>query len=157
MTLCGIKTKFPADFCEVVMKRRLVIAIGVASLLVACTVQTEQTPTSIRAYNNISVVDLKTQLDAGEKPLLLDVRTEREFTGALGHLGAAVLIPVQELEARIGELKSHKAGTIMVYCRSGNRSKTAADILAKHGFRATNVVGGMKAWNTMMTADNKKK
>ena len=126
-------------------------------MLAACTVQTEQTSAPIKTYGNISVADLKKRLDSGEKLLLLDVRTAREFGGQLGHLDGATLIPVQELEERIGELKGFMSGEIMVYCRSGNRSKTASEILTNHGFRATNVVGGMKAWNAMMAVDNKKK
>lgn len=138
------------------MKRSLIIAIGVASLLAACSVKTEQPSDPVKTYGNISVAELKKRLDAGENPLLLDVRTEQEFRGPLGYLDGAMLIPVQELEEKIGELKSYKDGDIMVYCRSGNRSKTASDILVKHGFKAINVVGGMKAWNAMMAADKRK-
>ena len=79
--------------------------------------------------------------------VLLDVRTNAEFNGELGHLPGAILIPIQELEQRIGELDSLKGREIIVYCRSGNRSGKVTEILTKHGFNARNMLGGMIAWN----------
>ena len=79
--------------------------------------------------------------------LLLDVRTLEEFDGPLGHLDGALLIPVQELEARIGELSPHRNKTIVAICRSGVRSGRATALLNTRGFHALNMVGGMVRWN----------
>jgi rhodanese-related sulfurtransferase len=78
--------------------------------------------------------------------LLLDVRTPEEFRGPTGHLDKAVLIPIQELEERVGELNAYKARTIVVYCRSGHRSTAGTSILRDHGFTAYNMEGGIIRW-----------
>ncbi|HSP78184.1 MAG TPA: rhodanese-like domain-containing protein [Myxococcaceae bacterium] len=75
--------------------------------------------------------------------LLLDVRTPEEF--ASGHLQGAVNIPVDELERRAKELPSRQAG-IVIYCRSGNRSRRAEHILRDKGFEKLIDLGPMSAW-----------
>lgn len=75
--------------------------------------------------------------------LLLDVRTPEEFQQ--GHLPSAVNVPVQELERRLAEVVS-PARDVVVYCRSGRRSKQAADLLKAHGFTAVHDLGPMTAW-----------
>ena len=83
---------------------------------------------------------------ANVHPLILDVRTESEF--AAGHLEGATLIPVQELEGRIGELSSHEQQPVLVYCASGNRSTVAAKLLVDAGFvQVTNLRRGIGEWN----------
>lgn len=88
-------------------------------------------------------------IDAGKKPFLLDVRTQEEYDGALGHIAGSVLIPLQQLEARVDELKDQKDNEIIVYCRSGNRSRVASAFLIQQGFKPINMLGGMKAWNKL--------
>lgn len=79
--------------------------------------------------------------------VLLDVRTPAEFEGELGHLEGAILIPVQELEERSGELSPYKDRTIVAYCRTGRRSLKATEILREKGFDVLNLEGGMVDWN----------
>lgn len=74
---------------------------------------------------------------------LVDVRTREEF--AAGHVQGAVNIPVQELERRIGELPD-KAKPVVVYCRSGARSRSAASLLRQRGYTAVHDLGPMSAW-----------
>jgi len=84
-----------------------------------------------------------------QKPevLLLDVRTEAEHRDR-NIPGTDALIPVQELESRLKELEPHKGKPILVYCRSGNRSLVAAELLKKHGFQdVTDLEGGILAWS----------
>ena len=66
----------------------------------------------------------------GEDYLIVDVRTQEEYDE--GHIEGALLLPVKELEDRLNELPKDKP--IIVYCRSGNRSRTAAEILINNGF-----------------------
>jgi rhodanese-related sulfurtransferase len=78
-------------------------------------------------------------------PLVLDVRTEREFAG--GHLDDAVLIPIQTLARRIGEIAEHRSRPVFVYCRTGNRSTVAAQLLVKAGFdQVINLRRGIVEW-----------
>ncbi len=82
---------------------------------------------------------------AGEKPLLLDVRTPNEFYD--GHIAGATLIPVQQLAERIDELENVKDKPVLVYCRSGNRSIPASQILIRNGFKKVyNMNGGILGW-----------
>ena len=79
--------------------------------------------------------------------LLLDVRTPEEYSSELGHVANTILIPVQELDQRVGELEQFKGKTIIAICRSGNRSGKAAELLTQRGFTALNMDGGMIRWN----------
>lgn len=74
---------------------------------------------------------------------LVDVRTAREF--ATGHIPGAVNIPVQELGRRIGELDA-KERPIVVYCRSGKRSGSAARILRRAGYSEVHDLGSISRW-----------
>jgi rhodanese-related sulfurtransferase len=79
------------------------------------------------------------------RPVILDVRSAKEY--ATGHLEEAKLIPVSELGGRLDELSDLKNQEIIVYCHSGNRSRTAAAILAKNGFsRIFDLQGGITEW-----------
>ena len=80
------------------------------------------------------------------KTVVLDVRTEEEYYGPLGHINGSILIPINELEDRLIELNDYKENTIYVVCRSGNRSGFGKDILNENNFTAVNVDGGMLAW-----------
>ena len=80
-----------------------------------------------------------------KKPFILDVRTPKEYEA--GHLENSILIPVQELKSRIGELESNKTDAIFVYCASGNRSTVASKILIDNGFsNIINLKFGIKDW-----------
>jgi len=70
--------------------------------------------------------------------LILDVRTIEEYSE--GHIEGSKLIPVSELGSRLNELPQDKP--IIVYCRSGNRSNTAANILIENGFKKIYDMGG---------------
>ena len=92
----------------------------------------------------ISVETLKKKIDAKEDFFLLDVREPYEVP--IASLGAP-LIPVGELEKRVGELAAHKDKEIIIHCRSGARSQKAALILKNAGFtHPENLAGGILAW-----------
>ncbi len=75
--------------------------------------------------------------------LLVDVRTPEEF--AAGHISGAVNIPVQELDQRMKELEP-KDRSVVLYCRSGNRSGHAARMLKSAGYRSVHDLGPMGQW-----------
>jgi rhodanese-related sulfurtransferase len=82
----------------------------------------------------------------GDRPLLLDVRTEDEF--AAGHIPGSTNVPVDELRSRIGELPKDRE--IVSYCQVGQRGYLATRILKQSGFDAINLSGGYKTyklWN----------
>ena len=90
--------------------------------------------------------EFKEKLKNDKEMIVLDVRTPQELVGPLGKIDKAINIPVQELEKRIYELKDYKDKEIAVICRSGNRSVLGTQILIKNGFKAKNVLGGMKEY-----------
>lgn len=100
----------------------------------------------------ITVEELSTRIETDTSIVILDVRTPDEYTGPLGHIDGALLIPVQQLSARVTELQKFKDMEIHVICRSGNRSARATKFLIENGYRATNIVGGMKAWNAHLAS-----
>jgi len=103
------------------------------------------------SYHNLSVQEVKQRIDSKKNDfVLIDVRTPQEYTGQLGHLGNAPLYPLQSLDTQYQNLKKYQQEDkdIIVYCRSGNRSRRAAEFLIDHGFKNIyNMEGGMRAWN----------
>ncbi|MGE5270929.1 MAG: MBL fold metallo-hydrolase [Thiohalocapsa sp.] len=76
---------------------------------------------------------------------ILDVREPEEFTGPLGHIAGAVLIPLGDLAERTGELAAERP--LVAVCRAGSRSAQAVSILQQAGFKAVaNLTGGMLRW-----------
>ncbi len=91
----------------------------------------------------ISVEQLKANIDKGEKPFILDVREASEFAQA--NIGGT-LIPLREISKRFGELDPNKE--IVVHCHSGGRSQRAVEFLYEKGFtKVKNLVGGIDAWS----------
>jgi sulfur dioxygenase len=91
-------------------------------------------------------VQLLNEISPG--PMILDVREPEEYTGELGHISGSLLIPLKDLTARAGELEKYKDSHIIVVCRAGVRSTTAAAILTGLGFEhVSNLKGGMLDWN----------
>jgi rhodanese-related sulfurtransferase len=120
-------------------KLPLIIAFSVFALgLVACA----QEPAS---EQSITASSLDALITAGDAPFILDVRSQKEFTG--GHVPGAVNIPHTELEDRIAELDNRQNDTIVLYCRSGQRAGTADEILRRNGFtQITELEGHMLDW-----------
>ena len=95
-------------------------------------------------YRELTAKEAKELIERGEV-LVLDVRTPKEFHD--GHLKGAKLIPVQQLDGRASEIEEHEDKDILLYCRSGNRSTVAAEILRRRGFRRLhNMRHGIRGW-----------
>jgi phage shock protein E len=89
----------------------------------------------------VSSADARQLVQSGAR--LIDVRTPAEF--AAGHIPGAINIPVQQLDSRLGELQP-KDAAIVLYCRSGSRSGSAARMLKGAGFAAVHDLGPMSRW-----------
>ena len=126
---------------------KIVLIIFIVFLVLSIFILAQQGDNTEKA--EITVEEVKAKLDSSENVFLLDVRTEQEFEGNLGHIEGAVLIPISQLSKRLDELEKHKDSEIIAICRSGNRSGIATSILRKEGFNAVNMVGGMIAYNAM--------
>jgi metal-sulfur cluster biosynthetic enzyme/rhodanese-related sulfurtransferase len=96
------------------------------------------------AYRSIEPAPALVLMQQQPDLYVLDVRTPAEF--AAGHIPGAHLIPVDELEDRLGELPARDR-TMLVTCAAGGRSSAACELLAEHGWtRMLNLAGGMHAW-----------
>jgi glyoxylase-like metal-dependent hydrolase (beta-lactamase superfamily II)/rhodanese-related sulfurtransferase len=97
----------------------------------------------VTTTEQISVDDLRHRLEAGAVPQLVDVRRPGEWQE--GHIPQAKHLPLNALDAHAAELDP--ARPVTAICAGGYRSSIATSLLEQHGFRVTNVIGGMTAWN----------
>ena len=95
-------------------------------------------------YEQITPQQAKEIMDSGEAYILLDVREQEEFDEA--HIPGAVLIPYTEIDAKAEDVLSDKDAQILVYCRSGRRSKIASESLVNLGYTNVKEFGGIIDW-----------
>ena len=96
------------------------------------------------AYQQITQEDAKEMMDTQEV-IILDVREQEEYDS--GHIPGAMLLPVGIIdETTAAEVIPEKDSTVLVYCRSGNRSKTASSTLADLGYTNIYEFGGINTW-----------
>lgn len=110
--------------------------------LFSCRGETEEA-----GYREVGFGRAREMLSSANPPVVLDVRTPQEFTGELGHIPGARLVPLQNLSDSLGVLSDLKEREILVVCRTGRRSAIAGQRLAEAGFRRVyNFTGGMTSW-----------
>ena len=119
------------------MKKWIVILLS-ALLLTACA-QEEQ-----NMYEMITPKEAKEIMDSQEGYIILDVREQEEFDQ--GHVPGAILIPYTKIEDQAEEHLPQKDQLILVYCRSGRRSKIAAEALVELGYTNVKEFGGILDW-----------
>ena len=95
-------------------------------------------------YEQITAEEAKKIMDSGEEHIILDTREQDEFDE--GHITGAILIPYTEIESKAEEMLPDKDKLILVYCRSGRRSKIAAEALSKLGYTNVKEFGGIIDW-----------
>lgn len=95
-------------------------------------------------YETITQEKAKEIMDSGQKYTLLDVRTQQEYDEK--HIAGAYLIPDYEIESRAEKELPDKGALILVYCRSGSRSKKASQKLAELGYTNIKDFGGINTW-----------
>ncbi len=125
--------------------KKIIAGILVLLLLLLSTVAyAEVTPPLPGAPTYDISVDKahKKLVEAPEQYILLDVRTEGEYSAE--YIPGAINIPQSELESRLDELDNSKV--VIVYGKSDSNSSTAKNTLAQHDFSAYNMLGGITAW-----------
>lgn len=96
------------------------------------------------SYEQITAKQAKEIMDTEQDYIIIDARTEEEF--AEGHIENAILIPEYEIAARAEKELPEKEALILVYCRSGRRSKIASEELVKLGYKNVKEFGGIITW-----------
>ena len=95
-------------------------------------------------YQQISGAEAKALMDSESGYIIIDVRTQEEYDE--GHIPGARLIPYDEIADRAEKELPDKDQLILVYCRSGRRSKIAAEELVKLGYTNVKEFGGIIDW-----------
>ena len=95
-------------------------------------------------YKRISMDEAKTLMEKEEGYILLDVRTKGEYES--GYIPGAINIPLSDIDEKIISSLPDKSQMILVYCRSGNRSREASDKLSKLGYSNVLEIGGINDW-----------
>ena len=124
------------------MKKKLALLLLAVMLLTACGQAAKNQQEAV--YLNITAEEAKKSMDSEEGYVILDVRTREEYDQ--GHIPGAILIPNTEIAARAEEELTDKSQLILVYCRSGRRSKLAAEELVALGYTNIQEFGGIIDW-----------
>ena len=96
------------------------------------------------SYDQISGAEAKKLMDSENRYIIIDARTQSEYDD--GHIPGAILIPEYEIADRAEKELPDKDQLILVYCRSGRRSKIAAEELVKLGYTNVKEFGGIIDW-----------
>ena len=118
-----------------------VVILGVV-ILAGCSSKIDKNTEN--TYKQITPAEAKNLMDSKENYVILDVRTMEEF--AEGHIEGAILIPDYEIGEKAESVLTDKNQLILVYCRSGRRSKNAASELAALGYTNIQEFGGIIDW-----------
>ena len=125
------------------MKRILAAVIAAITLIFAGCAQPN-------GYKEITQEEAAKIMQEQSGFIILDVRTEQEFAG--GHIPNAINVPNESIADKQPEQLPDKNQMILVYCRSGRRSKQAAQKLADMGYTDVREFGGINTWQGETTA-----
>mgnify|MGYP003307993453 FL=1 len=117
-------------------KQTIALLLTLVLLLTACA--------QAASYEQITQEEAKKIMDTANGYILLDTRTQEEYDQS--HIPGALLIPHAEIADRAEEELPDKDQVILVYCRSGNRSKQASEVLAELGYTNVKEFGGIHTW-----------
>ena len=123
------------------MKKLTLILLAVM-MLTACGQDKENDQGAV--YVNITAEEAKQIMDSEEGYIILDVRTQEEYDQ--GHIPGAILISHEEIAEKAEDVLTDKNQLILVYCRSGRRSKIAAEALVELGYTNIKEFGGIIDW-----------
>ncbi|MCR4676695.1 MAG: rhodanese-like domain-containing protein [Sphaerochaetaceae bacterium] len=96
------------------------------------------------SYRQVSAAEAKRLMEVESSYVILDVRTQEEYEES--HIPGAVVLPYDEVPSRAQDLLKDKNQLILVYCRSGNRSRKASQSLVNLGYKNVVEFGGINSW-----------
>lgn len=122
--------------------KKLVFLLLAVMMLTACGQDKENGQGAV--YVNITAEKAKEIMDSEEGYIILDVRTQEEYDE--GHIPGAIVISHEEIAEKAEGVLTDKNQLILVYCRSGRRSKIAAEALVELGYTNIKEFGGIIDW-----------
>ena len=122
--------------------KKLVFLLLAVMMLTACGQANENDQGAV--YVNITAEEAKRIMDNEEGYIILDVRTQEEYDE--GHIPGAIVISHEEIAEKAEGVLTDKDQLILVYCRSGRRSKIAAEALVELGYTNIKEFGGIIDW-----------
>ena len=122
--------------------KKLVFLLLAVMMLTACGQDKENDQGAV--YVNITAEEAKQIMDSQEGYIILDVRTQEEYDQ--GHIPGAIVISHEEIAEKAEKVLTDKNQMILVYCRSGRRSKIAAEALLELGYTNIKEFGGIIDW-----------
>ena len=122
--------------------KKLIFLLLAVMMLTACGQDKENNQGAV--YMNIKAEEAKQIMDSEEGYIILDVRTQEEYDQ--GHIPGAIVISHEEIAEKAEEVLPDKNQLILVYCRSGRRSKIAAEALVELGYTNIKEFGGIIDW-----------
>ena len=122
--------------------KKLIFLLLAVMMLTACGQDKENNQGAV--YVNITAEEAKQTMDTEEGYIILDVRTREEYDE--GHIPGATQISHEEIAEKAEDVLTDKDQLILVYCRSGRRSKIAAEALAELGYSNIKEFGGIIDW-----------
>ena len=122
--------------------KKLMFLILAVMLLTGCGQAKEAEQEAV--YMNITAQEAKAVMDSREDYIILDVREQEEYDE--GHIPGAILLPYGQIPEKAEQLLQDKDQLLLVYCRSGRRSKIAAESLVELGYTNIMEFGGIIDW-----------
>ena len=122
--------------------KKLAFLLLAVMMLTACGQDKENNQGVV--YVNITAAEAKQIMDSEEGYIILDVRTQEEYDQ--GHIPGAIVISHEEIAEKAEDVLKDKDQLILVYCRSGRRSKIAAEALVELGYTNIKEFGGIIDW-----------
>ena len=122
--------------------KKLIFLLLAVMLLTACGQDKENARGAV--YVSITAEEAKRIMDTEEGYIILDVRTQEEYDE--GHIPGAIVISHEEITEKAEKVLTDKDQLILVYCRSGRRSKLAAEALVELGYTNIKEFGGIIDW-----------
>ena len=122
--------------------KKLIFLLLAVMMLTACGQDKENNQGAV--YVNITAEEAKQIMDSEEGYIILDVRTQEEYDQ--GHIPGAIQISHEEIAEKAEDVLTDKDQLILVYCRSGRRSKIAAEALLELGYTNIKEFGGIIDW-----------
>jgi phage shock protein E len=117
----------------------ILLLIVIITAMIACREEAKD-----MRYRKISAEVAHEMIEENDEIILIDVRTSDEFNTS--HIPGSILVPYDVIKEQIGSIAEDKDTVIILYCRSGNRSKLASDALIAMGYSQVYDMGGITDW-----------